>query len=82
MDPSNLAICFGPTLVRVPADRDPVQFQSYVNELIKNVIIHYEAVFPLSSELTYEKCIVEHDRSASVFVARKIDKNLFTNFSV
>ena len=27
MDPYNLAICFGPTLVPIPPDRDQVQFQ-------------------------------------------------------
>lgn len=28
MDPYNLAICFGPTLVPIPEERDQVQFQA------------------------------------------------------
>ena len=62
MDASNLAICFGPTLLPVPTGKDQVQFQPFVNELIKNIIIHYEVVFPFDGELLYEKCIVEDDR--------------------
>ena len=46
MDPYNLAICFGPTLVPIPEDRDQVQFQNLVNELIKNFIIFHEDIFP------------------------------------
>merc|ERR1719219_3149126 len=48
MDPWNLAICFGPTLVPIPEDRDQVQFQNLVNELIKNFIIFNEDIFPNS----------------------------------
>ena len=48
MDPYNLAICFGPTLVPIPEDRDQVQFQNLVNELIKNFIIFHEDIFPAS----------------------------------
>ena len=48
MDPWNLAICFGPTLVPIPEDRDQVQFQNLVNELIKNFIIFHEDIFPSS----------------------------------
>ena len=46
MDPYNLAICFGPTLVPIPEDKDQVQFQGLVNELIKNFIIFHEDIFP------------------------------------
>ena len=56
MDPYNLAICFGPTLVPIPEDRDQVQFQNLVNELIKNFIIFHEDIFPSSiSGTIYEK---------------------------
>ena len=48
MDPYNLAICFGPTLVPIPEERDQVQFQALVNELIKNFIIFHEDIFPCS----------------------------------
>ena len=58
MDPYNLAICFGPTLVPIPAERDQVQHQNMVNELIKNFIIFHEDIFPNDSQGTvYEKYI-------------------------
>ncbi|XP_026475211.1 SLIT-ROBO Rho GTPase-activating protein 1-like isoform X4 [Ctenocephalides felis] len=57
MDPYNLAICFGPTLVPVPDDRDLVQFQNLVNELIKNIIVFYEDLFPKDGGILYEKYI-------------------------
>ena len=59
MDPYNLAICFGPTLLPIPQDRDQVQYQSNVNELIKNIIIHQEEVFPHDGGQVYEKCIID-----------------------
>ena len=49
MDPYNLAICFGPTLVPIPEERDQVQYQCLVNELIKNFIIFHEDIFPASA---------------------------------
>jgi RhoGAP domain len=58
MDPYNLAICFGPTLVPIPTDRDQVQFQNLVNELIKNFIIFHEDIFPNDGQgVVYEKYI-------------------------
>jgi len=62
MDASNLAICFGPTLLPVPTGKDQVQFQPFVNELIKNIIIQFECLFPFDSELLYEKCLIEDNR--------------------
>uniref|UniRef100_A0A1B6DN07 SLIT-ROBO Rho GTPase-activating protein 1 n=1 Tax=Clastoptera arizonana TaxID=38151 RepID=A0A1B6DN07_9HEMI len=59
MDPYNLAICFGPTLVPVPEDKDQVQYQNQVNELIKNIILFNDEIFP-THELggpLYEKYI-------------------------
>ena len=58
MDASNLAICFGPTLMPVPSDRDLVFCQVYVNELMKNIIIHYETIFPFDGGVIYERFIV------------------------
>ncbi|XP_028431162.1 SLIT-ROBO Rho GTPase-activating protein 3 isoform X2 [Perca flavescens] len=60
MDPYNLAICFGPTLMPIPDDQDPVACQAHVNEIIKTVIIHHEVIFPAQRELdgpVYEKCM-------------------------
>ncbi|XP_050313871.1 SLIT-ROBO Rho GTPase-activating protein 1-like isoform X2 [Anthonomus grandis grandis] len=57
MDPYNLAICFGPTLVPVPDDKDQVQYQNQVNELIKNIIIFHDEIFPNDDGPVYEKYI-------------------------
>uniref|UniRef100_A0A671TZT6 SLIT-ROBO Rho GTPase activating protein 3 n=1 Tax=Sparus aurata TaxID=8175 RepID=A0A671TZT6_SPAAU len=60
MDPYNLAICFGPTLMPIPDDQDPVSCQAHVNEVIKTIIIHHEAIYPSQRELdgpVYEKCM-------------------------
>uniref|UniRef100_A0A8C6PE61 SLIT-ROBO Rho GTPase activating protein 2 n=1 Tax=Nothobranchius furzeri TaxID=105023 RepID=A0A8C6PE61_NOTFU len=51
MDPYNLAICFGPTLMSVPEGHDQVSCQAHVNELIKTIIIHYDTIFPGPQEL-------------------------------
>ncbi|MBN3319481.1 SRGP3 protein, partial [Atractosteus spatula] len=60
MDPYNLAICFGPTLMPIPDGQDPVACQAHVNEVIKTIIIHHESIFPSHRELdgpVYEKCM-------------------------
>lgn len=60
MDPYNLAICFGPTLMPIPDGQDPVACQAHVNEVIKTIIIHHELIFPSYRELDgpiYEKCM-------------------------
>uniref|UniRef100_A0A8C5MS57 SLIT-ROBO Rho GTPase activating protein 2 n=1 Tax=Leptobrachium leishanense TaxID=445787 RepID=A0A8C5MS57_9ANUR len=51
MDPYNLAICFGPTLMCVPDNQDQVSCQSHVNELIKTIIMQHESIFPGPREL-------------------------------
>ncbi|XP_044144385.1 SLIT-ROBO Rho GTPase-activating protein 2 [Bufo gargarizans] len=51
MDPYNLAICFGPTLMCVPDNQDQVSCQSHVNELIKTIIMQHESIFPGLREL-------------------------------
>lgn len=60
MDPYNLAICFGPTLMPIPDGQDPVACQAHVNEVIKSIIINHEVIFPNQRELdgpVYEKCM-------------------------
>ncbi|CAK9290489.1 unnamed protein product [Gordionus sp. m RMFG-2023] len=52
MDPYNLAVCFGPTLLPVPADRDQVQCQAGVNELIRVIIMCQQKIFPVN-KLSY-----------------------------
>uniref|UniRef100_A0A7N6B6R8 SLIT-ROBO Rho GTPase-activating protein 1 n=1 Tax=Anabas testudineus TaxID=64144 RepID=A0A7N6B6R8_ANATE len=51
MDPYNLAICFGPTLMSVPEGHDQVSCQAHVNELIKTIIIHHDTIFPGQQDL-------------------------------
>ncbi|KAG2455783.1 SRGP1 protein, partial [Polypterus senegalus] len=70
MDPYNLAVCFGPTLVSVPVEQDPVSVQAHVNEVVKTIIIYHEKIFPGAKELAgpvYEKCMTgEEDYSDSI----------------
>jgi len=67
MDPYNLAICFGPTLLPVPSDRDQVQYQSHIIEVVRTVITHQDELFsrldPAPDYTTlYERCLVENHR--------------------
>uniref|UniRef100_UPI00358F281C SLIT-ROBO Rho GTPase-activating protein 1-like isoform X2 n=1 Tax=Myxine glutinosa TaxID=7769 RepID=UPI00358F281C len=60
MDPYNLAICFGPTLMPAPDSQDQVSAQAHINEVIKTIIMHHEGIFPGPRELegpVYEKCM-------------------------
>lgn len=58
MDAYNLAICFGPTLMPAPEDKDQVQYQNQVNDLIKNMIVFHADLFPKDLGGTiYEKYI-------------------------
>uniref|UniRef100_A0A8B9YAA1 Rho GTPase activating protein 4 n=1 Tax=Bos mutus grunniens TaxID=30521 RepID=A0A8B9YAA1_BOSMU len=60
MDPYNLAVCFGPTLLPVPAGQDPVALQGRVNQLVQTLIIQPGRVFPAPAQLPgpiYEKCM-------------------------
>lgn len=58
MDAYNLAICFGPTLMPAPEEKDQVQCQNQVNDLIKNMIVYHDDLFPKELGGTaYEKYI-------------------------
>ncbi|XP_006877287.1 PREDICTED: rho GTPase-activating protein 4 [Chrysochloris asiatica] len=60
MDPYNLAVCFGPTLLPVPVGQDPVALQGRVNQLVQTLILQPELIFPPLAELpgpVYEKCL-------------------------
>ncbi|XP_055789890.1 SLIT-ROBO Rho GTPase-activating protein 1-like isoform X4 [Salvelinus fontinalis] len=70
MDPYNLAICFGPTLMPTPNIEDQVLCQAHVNEIIKTIIIHHEIIFPDTKELdgpVYEKCMAGEDYCESPY---------------
>nr|XP_042124776.1 rho GTPase-activating protein 4 isoform X5 [Peromyscus maniculatus bairdii] len=60
MDSYNLAVCFGPTLLPVPAGQDPVALQGRVNQLVQTLILQPARVFPPLTMLPgpiYEKCM-------------------------
>uniref|UniRef100_A0A8C3RMD2 SLIT-ROBO Rho GTPase-activating protein 2 n=1 Tax=Chelydra serpentina TaxID=8475 RepID=A0A8C3RMD2_CHESE len=75
MDPYNLAICFGPTLMSVPEGHDQVSCQAHVNELIKTIVMQHENIFPGPRELegpvysrggsTEDYCESPHGETAS-----------------
>ncbi|CAB1313604.1 unnamed protein product, partial [Coregonus sp. 'balchen'] len=70
MDPYNLAICFGPTLMPTPNIEDQVSCQAHVNEIIKTIIIQHETIFPDAKELdgpVYEKCMAGGDYCESPY---------------
>ncbi|XP_064873915.1 rho GTPase-activating protein 4 isoform X2 [Oncorhynchus nerka] len=58
MQPYNLAVCFGPSLLRGSDSGDVVARQPQVNDLVKTMILQYDVIFPCQSELpgpVYEK---------------------------
>uniref|UniRef100_A0AAX7SHQ1 Rho GTPase activating protein 4a n=1 Tax=Astatotilapia calliptera TaxID=8154 RepID=A0AAX7SHQ1_ASTCA len=60
MQPYNLAVCFGPSLIRGAHDDDVVTLQPQINALVKDIIIEQESIFPTQSEVpgpVYEKCM-------------------------
>ncbi|KAK2851359.1 hypothetical protein Q5P01_007635 [Channa striata] len=70
MQPYNLAVCFGPSLVRGAQDDDVVTLQAQINALVKNLILQHEGIFPGQSEVqgpVYEKCMtLEEDDSETL----------------
>ncbi|KAM3617597.1 uncharacterized protein V6R79_008700 [Siganus canaliculatus] len=70
MQPYNLAVCFGPSLIRA-TDEDVVTLQPLINALVKNLIIQHEGVFPSQSELqgpVYEKCMTLEENECDPIV--------------
>ncbi|XP_034028063.1 SLIT-ROBO Rho GTPase-activating protein 3 isoform X2 [Thalassophryne amazonica] len=58
MQPYNLAVCFGPSLLRGVESDDAVARQPQVNDLVKTMILQHDSIFPSQSELqgpVYEK---------------------------
>ncbi|XP_029911746.1 SLIT-ROBO Rho GTPase-activating protein 3 isoform X2 [Myripristis murdjan] len=58
MQPYNLAVCFGPSLLRGTESGDAVARQPQVNDLVKTMILQHDSIFPSQSELpgpVYEK---------------------------
>ncbi|XP_051912870.1 rho GTPase-activating protein 4-like [Hippocampus zosterae] len=69
MQPYNLAVCFGPSLVRGTREQerdqhqdqqDAVTLQPQINALVKSFILQHESIFPGQSEVrgpVYETCM-------------------------
>ncbi|XP_035243516.1 SLIT-ROBO Rho GTPase-activating protein 3 isoform X2 [Anguilla anguilla] len=60
MQPYNLAVCFGPSLLRGAETGDAVTLQPQINALVKTMILQHEVIFPGPLELqgpVYEKCM-------------------------
>ncbi|XP_071331654.1 SLIT-ROBO Rho GTPase-activating protein 3 isoform X2 [Trachinotus anak] len=58
MQPYNLAVCFGPSLLRGLDSDDAVARQPQVNDLVKTMILQHDIIYPGQSELpgpVYEK---------------------------
>uniref|UniRef100_A0AAY4C7P0 Uncharacterized protein n=1 Tax=Denticeps clupeoides TaxID=299321 RepID=A0AAY4C7P0_9TELE len=59
MQPYNLAVCFGPSLVRGPEDAGAAGLQLII-ALVKSIILQHENIFPGQDELpgpAYETCM-------------------------
>ncbi|XP_076027953.1 rho GTPase-activating protein 4-like isoform X1 [Genypterus blacodes] len=60
MQPYNLAVCFGPSLIRGAQDDDVVTLQAQINAAVKTMILQHESIFPSQAEVpgpVYEKCM-------------------------
>ena len=64
MEPYNLAICFGPTLLPIPESKDQVQYQNLVNELMKHIILWHEEIFPRDGGPVYEKYLSQRNHQS------------------
>jgi len=51
MDAHNLAVVFGPTLLRIPSEQDMIAYQSHVNSMMEVIIKHPEEIFPGEAEV-------------------------------
>uniref|UniRef100_A0A671QR24 SLIT-ROBO Rho GTPase-activating protein 3-like n=1 Tax=Sinocyclocheilus anshuiensis TaxID=1608454 RepID=A0A671QR24_9TELE len=62
MQPYNLAVCFGPSLLRgVEMGGDEVTLAPQINDLVKTMIIHHESIFPGPSELPEWEAVAMFD---------------------
>lgn len=87
MDPYNLAICFGPTLLPIPESRDQVFFHNHVNDLIKNMIICHDEIFIKDTGIVYEKYLFAdnadnaNDEEDDVVVGTEEEDAMLTSIS-
>ncbi|KAF5902067.1 SLIT-ROBO Rho GTPase-activating protein 3-like isoform X1, partial [Clarias magur] len=85
MQPYNLAVCFGPSLIRGPEDIDAVTLQ-HINALVKTIIIHHESIFPSQNELegpVYETCMtLEQDDIEATTEESEVEQDISPNKEV
>ncbi|XP_020900338.1 SLIT-ROBO Rho GTPase-activating protein 1 [Exaiptasia diaphana] len=51
MDAHNLAVVFGPTLLRIPSEQDMIAYQSHVNGMMEVIIKYPDQIFPGETEV-------------------------------
>uniref|UniRef100_A0A3Q2Q3L4 Rho GTPase activating protein 4a n=2 Tax=Fundulus heteroclitus TaxID=8078 RepID=A0A3Q2Q3L4_FUNHE len=76
MQPYNLAVCFGPSLVRGLQDDEVVTLQPQVNALVKGIIVQHESIFPSHSEVQgpmYEKCMTLEPDDSDVIIEGEVE---------
>ncbi|XP_043983985.1 rho GTPase-activating protein 4a [Gambusia affinis] len=76
MQPYNLAVCFGPSLVRGLQDDEVVTLQPQVNALVKDIILQHESIFPSQSEVQgpmYEKCMTLEQDDCEVIIEGEVE---------
>ncbi|KAF4078675.1 hypothetical protein AMELA_G00201500 [Ameiurus melas] len=85
MQPYNLAVCFGPSLIRGPEDADAVTLQ-HINALVKTIIIQHESIFPSQNELdgpVYETCMtLEPDDTEATTEESEVEPDMSPNKEV
>uniref|UniRef100_A0A672LJ24 Rho GTPase activating protein 4 n=1 Tax=Sinocyclocheilus grahami TaxID=75366 RepID=A0A672LJ24_SINGR len=71
MQPYNLAVCFGPSLLRgVEMGGDEVTLAPQINDLVKTMIIHHENIVPGPSELPEDPLVKWEAVAMFDYVAR------------
>uniref|UniRef100_A0A096M0W5 Rho GTPase activating protein 4a n=1 Tax=Poecilia formosa TaxID=48698 RepID=A0A096M0W5_POEFO len=76
MQPYNLAVCFGPSLVRGLQDDEVVTVQPQINALVKGIILQHESIFPSQSEVEgpmYEKCMTLEQDDCEVIIEGEVE---------
>ena len=70
MDAHNLAVVFGPTLLRIPSEQDMIAYQSQVNGMMELLIKHCAEAFPGSGEPRHAPLSETEDSDSEEGIAR------------
>ncbi|KAK3728742.1 hypothetical protein QZH41_002667 [Actinostola sp. cb2023] len=65
MDAHNLAVVFGPTLLRIPSEQDMIAYQSHVNGMMEIIIKYPDQIFPGESDVDSIRRLSETEDSDS-----------------